>query len=54
MFIFAAGLTFNMWEYFPQNALLMLLWGMVLGCRAKAGAMVQPLAARADYYPRLP
>jgi hypothetical protein len=31
MFIFVAGLTFNMWEYFPQNALLMYLWGMVLG-----------------------
>ncbi|MDD2725378.1 MAG: O-antigen ligase family protein [Methylovulum sp.] len=31
MFIFIAGLTFNMWEYFPQNALLMYLWGMVLG-----------------------
>lgn len=30
-FIFVAGLTFNMWEYFPQNALLMLLWGSVLG-----------------------
>ncbi len=31
MFIFVAGLTFNMWEYFPQNAMLMYLWGMVLG-----------------------
>ena len=31
MFIFVAGLTFNMWEYFPQNAILMLLWGVVLG-----------------------
>jgi hypothetical protein len=31
MFILVAGLTFNMWEYFPQNALLMYLWGMVLG-----------------------
>ncbi|MFA5018445.1 MAG: O-antigen ligase family protein [Methylobacter sp.] len=31
MFIFVAGLTFNMWEYFPQNAILMYLWGMVLG-----------------------
>jgi hypothetical protein len=31
MFIFVAGLTFNMWEYFPQNAMLMFLWGMVLG-----------------------
>lgn len=34
-FIFVAGLTFNMWEYFPQNALLMFLWGMVLGTRHK-------------------
>jgi len=31
MFILVAGLTFNMWEYFPQNAMLMYLWGMVLG-----------------------
>ncbi len=31
MFIFVAGLTFNMWEYFPQNAVLMFLWGLVLG-----------------------
>jgi len=31
MFIFVAGLTFNMWEYFPQNAILMFLWGTVLG-----------------------
>jgi hypothetical protein len=30
-FIFVAGLPFNMWEYFPQNAMLMFLWGMVLG-----------------------
>lgn len=31
LFILVAGLTFNMWEYFPQNALLMFLWGLVLG-----------------------
>jgi hypothetical protein len=31
VFIFVAGLTFNMWEYFPQNAILMFLWGTVLG-----------------------
>ena len=37
MFIFMAGLTFNMWEYFPQNALLMFLWGMVLGTDRKPG-----------------
>ncbi len=30
-FILVAGLTFNMWEYFPQNVLMMYLWGMVLG-----------------------
>ncbi|AEF99828.1 O-antigen ligase family protein [Methylomonas methanica] len=35
MFIFVAGLTFNMWEYFPQNALLMFLWGLVLGADRK-------------------
>ncbi|MEI7996573.1 MAG: O-antigen ligase family protein, partial [Methylococcaceae bacterium] len=33
VFIFVAGLTFNMWEYFPQNAMLMFLWGTVLGTR---------------------
>jgi hypothetical protein len=36
-FILVAGLTFNMWEYFPQNALLMFLWGMVLGARHQPG-----------------
>jgi len=36
MFILVAGLTFNMWEYFPQNALLMFMWGMVLGTNFKA------------------
>jgi hypothetical protein len=29
-FIFMAGLPFNVWEYFPQNAMLMFLWGLVL------------------------
>lgn len=38
MFIFVAGLTFNMWEYFPQNAILMLLWGIVLGTGHKQRA----------------
>lgn len=46
-FIFLAGLTFNMWEYFPQNAVLMFLWGAVLGYAAKpkqvASAKVQVL-----------
>ncbi len=30
-FIFVAGLPFNLWEYFPQNAMLMFLWGLVMG-----------------------
>lgn len=38
MFIFVAGLTFNMWEYFPQNALLMFLWGLVIGANRKPAA----------------
>ena len=37
MFILVAGLTFNMWEYFPQNAMLMFLWGAVLGTSYQAG-----------------
>jgi hypothetical protein len=55
MFIFVAGLTFNMWEYFPQNAMLMFLWGTVLGCGYRSGpmpAMAQPIAA--DSYYRRP
>lgn len=39
MFIFTAGLTFNMWEYFPQNALLMFLWGTVLGTGFQAAPL---------------
>jgi hypothetical protein len=31
MFIFVAGLTFNMWEYFPENAMLMFVWGVAFG-----------------------
>jgi hypothetical protein len=38
MFIFVAGLTFNMWEYFPQNAMLMYLWGLVLGHGSNASS----------------
>jgi len=38
MFIFVAGLTFNMWEYFPQNAILMYLWGLVLGTGYQASS----------------
>ncbi len=39
-FIFVAGLTFNMWEYFPQNAMLMFLWGIVLGAGRKSKVSV--------------
>ena len=42
MFILVAGLTFNMWEYFPQNSLLMFLWGSVLGT---AGSLAVPVVA---------
>jgi len=54
MFIFVAGLTFNMWEYFPQNALLMFLWGAVLGTShqsASLSIMVNPTVT-ASYYQR--
>lgn len=47
LFIFVAGLTFNMWEYFPQNALLMFLWGIVLGSGHQASPwaeLLQPMA----------
>jgi hypothetical protein len=43
MFIFFAGLTFNMWEYFPQNAMLMFLWGTVLGTGCQSSSF--PLQA---------
>lgn len=43
MFIFVAGLTFNMWEYFPQNAMLMYLWGMVLGTGLQREAAPLPI-----------
>jgi hypothetical protein len=43
MFIFVAGLTFNMWEYFPQNAMLMFLWGTVLGTACQSSS--SPLQA---------
>ncbi|MDD5411005.1 MAG: O-antigen ligase family protein [Methylobacter sp.] len=42
MFIFVAGLTFNMWEYFPQNAILMFLWGMVLGTGSQSSSIPLP------------
>jgi hypothetical protein len=55
MFIFVAGLTFNMWEYFPQNALLMYLWGMVLGTRYQSSSSPLPTGpiASASYYQHL-
>lgn len=54
MFIFVAGLTFNMWEYFPQNAMLMFLWGMVLGtgCQANPVPVTARPAASGMYYQR--
>ena len=30
-YVLLAGVAFNAWEVFPQNALLMFLWGWVLG-----------------------
>ena len=52
IFIFVAGLTFNMWEYFPQNAILMLLWGLVLGTGYRAIAPAAPArpVALGSYY----
>ena len=55
MFIFVAGLTFNMWEYFPQNALLMFLWGSVLGTGRKSvvdAVVPQPLVGSPAYCQR--
>ena len=52
MFIFVAGLTFNMWEYFPQNAMLMFLWGTVLGTGYQSSSSpfaVRPIASGAFY-----
>jgi len=54
MFIFVAGLTFNMWEYFPQNAILMFLWGTVLGTGYQSGlvpVMAHPIIS-GSYYQR--
>lgn len=46
-FIFVAGLPFNLWEYFPQNAMLMFLWGLVLGTRREGEARLwNPLSRR--------
>ncbi|MDD2659420.1 MAG: O-antigen ligase family protein [Methylococcales bacterium] len=52
MFIFVAGLTFNMWEYFPQNAILMLLWGVVLGTGIQSSSSLlqaRPIAPGLHY-----
>jgi hypothetical protein len=49
MFIFVAGLTFNMWEYFPQNAMLMFLWGTVLGY-GLVSEMANPIASGSYYH----
>ncbi len=52
MFIFVAGLTFNMWEYFPQNAILMLLWGVVLGTGTQSSSSLlqaRPIAPGLHY-----
>ena len=40
-FIFVAGMPFNLWEYFPQNAVLMFLWGVVLGTSRPLGQRQQ-------------
>jgi hypothetical protein len=52
IFIFVAGLTFNMWEYFPQNAMLMFLWGTILGTGYKSNSsrfMAHPTASGSFY-----
>jgi O-Antigen ligase len=54
MYIFVAGLTFNMWEYFPQNAMLMLLWGIVLGTGYKVAPfnLTIPPTVSGSFYQR--
>lgn len=54
MFIFVAGLTFNMWEYFPQNAMLMFLWGTVLGtgCRSMPSSLQVRRTVSGAFYQR--
>jgi hypothetical protein len=54
MFILVAGLTFNMWEYFPQNALLMYLWGTVLGTGLANAIPLQSGPIASDSYYRRP
>jgi len=54
MFILVAGLTFNMWEYFPQNAMLMFFWGSVLGTgyRPNSSPLQAGPIASGSYYQR--
>jgi hypothetical protein len=55
MFIFVAGLTFNMWEYFPQNAVLMFLLGSVWGTRFQGvpvSERVGTMVSSASFYQR--
>jgi hypothetical protein len=42
-FIFMAGIPFNLWEYFPQNAMLMFLWGLVMGTSHQAIVLHAPV-----------
>ncbi|HYE36433.1 O-antigen ligase family protein [Methylocaldum sp.] len=44
-FIFMAGLPFNLWEYFPQNAMLMFLWGAVLGTAREPSSLPSRVTA---------
>jgi hypothetical protein len=47
-FIFVAGIPFNLWEYFPQNAILMFLWGLVAGTSRKLLPLHAPVRAARD------
>jgi hypothetical protein len=54
-FIIVAGLTFNLWEYFPQNAMLMFLWGAVLGTeKASSSSPLQANPSASGLYSRRP
>ena len=54
-FIIVAGLTFNLWEYFPQNAMLMFLWGTVLGTeKASSSSPLQANPSASGLYSRRP
>lgn len=41
-YVLLAGVAFNAWEVFPQNALLMFLWGWVLGYPSREPAHPAP------------